>query len=59
MEDPLQAEAKAILLGSKITKALNMSTMVLLSDRQLLINALNSSDPIQEAPDYRIRPTPS
>ena len=47
VEDVLQAEAQALLLGTLVAKALNLTTyMAYLSDSKLLIQTLTSDNPI-------------
>ena len=58
VEDVLQAEAQAqaLLLGTLVAKALNLTTyMAYLSDSKLLIQTLTSDNPIQATTNYRIR----
>jgi ribonuclease HI len=53
-QDPLRAEMLALQLASKVVQHLQINMVVYNTDSQLLAAAINSEDPIIQAPDWRI-----
>lgn len=53
---PLQAEAAALLLTSKINKALGHTTIDYISDNQTMVATLHKDDYITDPGDWRLRP---
>lgn len=56
-QDALHAEMLALQLASKVVQHLQIKTTVYNTDSQLLAAAVNSEDPISQAPDWRIMPS--
>jgi len=51
ISNPIEAEAQAILLAVQVNSAMNIQTGTIFSDNQQLIDSLNDSRPVFNAPN--------